>query len=460
MNMTKVYDAIIIGSGQAGNPLSFALAEKGQKVAMIEKNTFGGSCINYGCTPTKALIASANLNHRVQRSEELGVMTKSVELDFKAVMNRKNKIVKSFRSSIEKSLEGTENIAIYRGTANFVNNNTINIVLNDGEEEQIQGKKIYINSGGKANIVSIEGLDDVEYYDSTSIMELAELPEHLVIIGTGYIALEFGQMFRRFGSKVTMIGRQESILKKEDQEISSRIQKILEEDGITFLLNTETKKVEKDLDGVNIYIEKNAKKEKIKCSHLMLATGRVPAIEDLKLENAGVKLADKGNIQVDEKLKTNVDNIYALGDVKGGPQFTHISYDDYRIVIDNLFGNGTRNINDRLVPFTLFIDPQLGRVGLTESQAIEKGYDIKVGKLEMKNLGRAIEENVTKGFMKAIINKEDNKILGAAILGDQGGEIMAIIQVAMMADINYQKLRDGIFTHPSFSEALNNLFSV
>lgn len=460
MDKIKKYDAIVIGSGQSGNPLTFDLNKRGLKVAMIEKNKLGGSCINFGCTPTKTLIASSNLHHRVKSSEELGVIAENVKLDFKKVMKRKNDIVRAFRGTVEKSIEGGENIDLYKGSANFIDKNTLSIDLNDGGNEKIYADKIYINSGSKPNIIPLDGLEKIQYLDSTSIMELEELPEHLVIIGTGYIALEFGQMFKRFGSQVTMIGRSGRILKNEDEDISDRIQEILEEDGIKFLLNTDSKKAEKSKDGIDLYIEEDKREEKLSCSHLMLATGRVPVTDSLNLENAGIELDDSGNIKVNDRLKTTADNIYALGDVKGGPQFTHIAYDDYRIVIDDVFGESKRNINDRLVPYTVYIEPQLGRVGLTEREAREKGYDIKVGKIEMSKQGRAIEENYTKGFMKTIVNKEDNKILGASILGYQGGEIMAIIEVAMMGGLTHDKLRDGIFTHPSLSETLNNLFDI
>ncbi len=460
MSETKKYDAIIIGSGQAGNPLMTDLAGRGQKVAMIEKNELGGSCINFGCTPTKTLIASSNLHHRVQNSEALGVITENVKLDFKKVMKRKNDIVKAFRSSIEKGIEQNENIDLYKGRASFLDNHTILVKLNDGGEKRLKADNIYINSGSKPNILPLEGLENVSYYDSTSIMELPELPEHLIILGTGYIALEFGQMFKRFGSKVTLIGRGDTIIKHEDLDVSKRVQEILEEDGIEFLLNAETKRVESSDHKVIIHFEKENRKDQIECTHFMIATGRVPDTKALNLENTDVKLDNHGNIQVDDTLKTHANNIYAMGDVKGGPQFTHIAYDDYRIVANNLFGTGERNINDRLNPFTLYTEPQLGRVGLTEAQAIEKGFDIGIGKLEMKHLGRAIEEGYTKGFMKAVINKENHEILGVAILGYQGGEILAMIQIAMMAGMKYEKLRDGIFTHPSLSEALNNLFDI
>ncbi|MDW7667969.1 MAG: mercuric reductase [Bacillota bacterium] len=459
MSKIKKYDSIVIGSGQAGNPLVFDLAGRGQKVALIEKNELGGSCINFGCTPTKTLIASSNLNYRVLNSSNLGVIVENVELDFRKVISRKNDIVKSFRSSIEKGVKNNKKIYLYRGVGSFIDKNTIKIDLNDGGEEKIQADKIFINSGSKPKIIPIDGLENVDYYDSTSIMELTELPEHLVIIGTGYIALEFSQMFKRFGSKVTVIGRSGRIIKIEDEDISNRMQEILEEDGIEFLLNTDTKKIEKNGNKTNIYVERSKRKEKIECSHLMIATGRVSVVDNLKLENTNVKLDEKGNIKVSDKLKTDEDNIYALGDVKGGPKFTHIAYDDYRIIIDHIFGEDKRNIKDRYVPFTLFTQPQLGRVGLTEKESKEKGYEVKVVKLEMKNVGKAIEEGMTKGFMKAVINKEDHKILGVAVLGLQGGEIMAIVQIAMMAGMKYEVLRDAIFTHPSLSESLNNLFS-
>lgn len=460
MENIKKYDAIIIGSGQSGNHLMHDLTKKGQKVAMVEKSEMGGSCINVGCTPTKTLIASSNLFDRMKKSSELGVYADNVRLDFKEVMERKNDIVRAFRGTIEKGAKRNENIEVYRGTASFVDKNTVNIKLNDGNEKEIKAETIYINTGSKPNIIPLDGLEDIEYLDSTSIMELDSLPEHLVIVGTSYIALEFGQMFKRFGSQVTMIGRGDIIIKREDEDISKRMQDILEKDGIKFLLNTDTKRVEKDGNKINLYIERDGKEEKLVLSHLMLATGRVAASEELKLENAGVEVDDKGNIKVDEKLKTNVDNIYALGDVKGGPQFTHIARDDYRIVMDNVFREGKRSTKDRLVPYTLYTQPQLGRVGLSETQAREKGYDIEVSTAEMSKMGRPIEENYTEGFMKAVVNKEDNKILGVSMLAYQGGEIMAIVEVAMMAGMTYDKLRDGIFTHPSLSEILNNLFDI
>ncbi len=456
----KKYHAIVIGSGQAGNPLAFDLSDRGQKVALIEKDQLGGACINFGCTPTKTLIASSNIHHRVKTSEALGVSSDNVRLDFKKIMTRKNNIVTAFRGTIERKIIVNKNIDLYRGTGSFIDKNTIKISSKETGEEKIYADKIYINVGSKPNIIPLDGLKEIDYHDSTSIMELDSLPEHLVIVGTGYIALEFGQMFRRFGSQVTMIGRSDSVLKKEDRDVSDRIQDILEKDGINFLLNTDTKRVEKDGHLINVYVDKDGKEEKISASHFMLAVGRVPATEELNLKNAGVELDDKGYIKVSDRLKTTSDNIYALGDVKGGPQFTHIARDDYRVVMDDVFGQGDRTIKDRLIPYTLYIEPQLGRVGLTEEEARNKGYNIVVSKIEMATQGRPIEENYTDGFMKAVINKDNDRILGVSILGYQGGEIMAIVEVAMMADMPYQRLRDGIFTHPSLSEILNDLFDI
>lgn len=460
MENIKKYDAIIIGSGQSGNHLMHDLTKKGQKVAIVEKSEMGGSCINVGCTPTKTLIASSNLFDRVKKSSEMGVYADNVRLDFKKVMKRKNNIVRAFRGTIEKGAERNEDIEVYKGLASFVDKNTINVKLNDGNEEEIKAETIYINTGSKPNIIPLDGLEDIEYLDSTSVMELEELPEHLVIMGTSYIALEFGQMYKRFGSKVTMVGRGENIIKREDLDVSKRMQEILENDGIEFMLNTDTKRVEKNGDKIDLYVERDGKEEKINCSHLMLAVGRVPATDELKLENAGIETDDKGNVKVNERLKTTADNVYALGDVKGGPQFTHIARDDYRIAMDNEFGEGKRTTKDRFVPYTLYTEPQLGRVGLSETEAREKGYDIEVSIVEMSKQGRPIEEGYTDGFMKAVVNKEDHKILGVSILAYQGGEIMAIVEVAMMAGMTYEKLRDGIFTHPSLSEILNDLFDI
>ena len=459
-NDTKNYDAIIIGSGQSGNPLMDYLTEKGQSVAMIERDKLGGSCVNYGCKPTKILIASSNLNHRISESEELGIVTENSHLDFQEVIKRKNDMVEASRKNVEKNTLSNEKVDLYRGIGSFVDKNTVSIKMNDGTQEKITGEKIFINTGARPNIIPLDGLDKIDYYDSTSIMELSELPEHLVIVGTGYIELEFGQMFSRFGSKVTMIVRDDNMVEREDDDVSTRLQKILEDEGIDILLSTDTNKVEKNKDKVDVHIEKNGKKEILTCSHFMLAVGRNPNSDDLNLENASVEADDKGIIKVDKKLKTTTDNIYAIGDIKGGAQFTHISYDDYRVIINNMFDDGTRNIDDRYEPYTLFTQPQLGKIGLSEEEAKEQGYDIEVSKIEMSKQGRLKGDNHTEGFIKAIVNKKDNKILGAAALSYQGGEIMAMIQIAMMGNLTYDKLRDGIFTHPSLSEMLNNLFDI
>ena len=457
----KKYDSIIIGSGQGGTPFAFDLTSKGEKVALIEKKYLGGSCINFGCIPTKALVASSNLLHRIKTSTgELAIRVDGASIDFKKVMDRKDKIIKRSRKNIENKIKEDENLDLYRGLGSFVDKNTIKIKLNDGSVEEISGDKIFINAGSKSNIIPIDGIEDIKYYDSTSILELTSLPKHLVIIGTSYIALEFGQIFKRFGSKVTMIGRGEHILDKEDEDVSKAIQEILENEDIEFILEADTKEVSSQGDSTVITLERNDKEETLKCSHLMLATGRVPLSKDLKLENAGVETDDKGNVKVDSKLTTNIEGIYAIGDIKGGPQFTHISFDDYKILKNNLFGDKTRSTDDRPVPFTLFTDPQLGRVGLTEKQALDKGYDIEIGKVHMDEQTRPKLDDQTKGFLKAVVDNDSKKILGVAMLGHLGGELMAMIEIAMMADMTYDKLRDGVFSHPNYSEILNNLFDI
>ncbi len=467
MRENKKYDAIVIGSGQAGNPIAFEYASKKLKVALIENNKIGGSCINYGCTPSKALIASSDLYSDMKKSEELGIKAENIEVDFQKIMKRKNKIVEGSRSSIEKSVENNEYIDLYRGTASFIDDKNINIDLFEGSDIQISADKIFINTGSAPNILDLEGLSEVEYYDSTSIMELGELPQHLVIIGTGYIALELGQMYAKLGSKVTMIGRGDKIVDKEDNDISDEIKKILEKDGIVFKLNKSSKSVSEVNGKIEVSIEgnksddelkNNISKEKITGSHLLIATGRNPNSKSLKLENTSIETDDKGYIKTNKYLETDAENIFALGDVKGGPKFTHVSYDDYRVVMEYLFGEKKRHIDDRILSYTLYVQPQLGRIGLNEKQATDKNIEYKVLKIDMKNQSRAKAESKTDGFMKALIDKKTNKILGASILGYQGGEVMAMIQIAMIADQKCDILKNGMFSHPSISESLNNLF--
>lgn len=467
MENNKHYDAIVIGSGQAGKPIAFEYASKKMKVALIENNKLGGSCINYGCTPSKALIASSSLYSDMKNSNELGIKADNVSIDFQKIIQRKNKIVEAFRSSIEKSVEEDEFIDLYRGTAGFIDDKNIKIDMSEGRTVEISGDRIFINTGSSPNIIDLEGLSEVKYYDSSSIMDLEELPQHLMIIGTGYIALELGQMYSKLGSKVTMIGRGDKIIDKEDDDISEEVKKILEKDGIVFELNSSPVSVGSAGDKIVLKLESSESEDskldqrstkEIIGSNLLIATGTIPNTSSLRLNNTNIKTDDRGYIKTDKYLRTDAENIFALGDVKGGPEFTHVSYDDYRIVMDYIFGSKKRNIEDRILSYTLFTQPQLGRIGMNEKQAMDKGIVYEVVKVNMRNQARAIEESKTDGFMKAIIEKKNKKILGASILGYQGGEIMSMIQIAMIGNLKCFDLKNMMFSHPSLSESLNNLF--
>jgi dihydrolipoamide dehydrogenase len=454
----KHYDAIVIGSGQGGTPLAKKLANKGLQTAIIERRYIGGTCINDGCTPTKTMVASARMMHLAKKSGEIGVDIKDAKLNFKKVIKRKNKIVEDFRKSGEDGLRKTKNLDLIFGDASFLNDKELKIILRDGSEETLSAEKIFINTGSRPTVPKIEGLDSISYLDSTSIMELKKLPEHLVIIGAGYISLEFGQMFRRFGSKVTMLEHSERFLSREDEDVAAEIKKFLEDEGVEIYTNCMLKKVSSKHKKISVTVNINNEEKQIKGSHLLIATGRTPNTNTLKLFNADIKMEERGHIIVNEKLETNVEGIYALGDVKGGPEFTHISYNDYIIIYKNLFENGNETISKRLIPYCMFTDPQFGRIGVSEDEAKKKNLNYKVAKLQMNYIARAIETNETTGLMKAIVDADSKQILGAAVIGEQGGEMMSMLEIAMMGNLTYDVLRNAVFAHPLYSEALNNLF--
>lgn len=454
----KHYDAIVIGTGQGGAPLAKKLAKKGLKTAIIERRFVGGTCINDGCTPTKTMVASARMMHLADTSKTLGVNIKDVQLNFKKVIRRKNKIVEDSRNGGENGLRKTENLELIFGEASFISNKELKIALRDGGEEMITAEKIFINTGGRPTIPNIDGLDKIPYLNSTTIMELHELPEHLIIIGAGYISLEFGQMFRRFGSKVIMLEHAERFLSREDEDVADEIKKFLEDENINIYTNCAIKKVSSKNKKVSVEIMINGDKKKISGSHILVATGRTPNTDALQLANTDIKTEERGHIIVNEKLETNVKGIYALGDVKGGPEFTHISYNDYIIVYKNLFENGNESTKNRMVPYCMFTDPQLGRIGLSEQEAKKKNINYKMAKLPMSHVARGIETNETTGFMKAIVDAESKQILGAAVIAEQGGELMSMLQLAMMGNITYDVLRNAIFAHPLYAESLNILF--
>ena len=455
---TETFDAIILGAGQSGDPLARALAGAGKRVAIIEREAVGGTCVNRGCTPTKTMIASARVAYLARRGADFGVETGPVTLDMGKVRQRKRDIVTSFRQGTEKKLAETEGITLLDGEGRFTGPKTVEVAMGGDETRTLTAPQIFLNTGARAAVPKIDGLDDVPYLDSTSIMELDAVPAHLVILGGSYIALEFGQMFRRFGSRVTVIERSEHLLGHEDGDVAEEMRKILAEDGIEIHLGTEPSQVSKTPEGVSLAVKIGGEEQTVTGSHLLVAVGRTPNTDALNLEAAHVETDEGGHIKANERLETTAEGVWVLGDVKGGPQFTHISYDDFRILRANLIDGGSRTTSARPVPYTVFTDPQLGRVGMTEAEAGKTGKNIKVAKLPMAEVARAIETDETRGFMKAVVDADTGQILGAAILGVDGGEVMAILEVAMMGKLPYTALRDATLAHPTLAESLNNLF--
>ena len=453
------YDAIVIGSGQGGTPLCQALANAGMRTAIVEREHVGGTCVNEGCTPTKTMVASARVAYLARRAADYGVQTGTITVDMKRVRDRKRAIVDSFRGGNQGRIEKTKNLDLIFGEARFTGAKSLEISGKDGSQRAITGEKVFINAGCRPAVPKIEGLSGVKYLDSTSIMELDAVPEHLLVLGGGYVGLEFGQMFRRFGSAVTILQASGQLLNREDDDVASAVLDVLKENGIEVQLNARATRVVRRAFKLDIAIQtKDGALRTIEGSHLLVAAGRVPNSDSLNLTAAGVQTDAKGFITVNDKLETGAEGIYALGDIKGGPAFTHISYDDFRILRTNVIEKGNASIVGRLVPYTVFIDPQLGRVGLTEDEARRQGRNIRVAKMPMSYVARALEVDETRGLMKIIVDAGSKQILGAAILGIEGGEIMSQVQIAMMGRLPYTALQEGVFAHPTLSEALNNVF--
>jgi pyruvate/2-oxoglutarate dehydrogenase complex dihydrolipoamide dehydrogenase (E3) component len=458
MNDTQQYDAIVVGSGQGGTPLSIALANAGRRTALIERKHVGGTCINEGCTPTKTMVASGRVAYLARRGADYGVHTGSIGVDMEKVRQRKRDIVSSFRNGSQRRLEKTPNLELIFGDARFSGEKSVTVKTKDGGLRVMSGKHIFINAGTRASRPRLEGLDSVSALDNISIMELGTLPDHLLVLGGGYIGLEFGQLFRRFGSRVTIVQSTGQLLTREDLDVAEEVTKILREDGIEVLLNATAIRVDQLSDSIRMEIRAQEKSTILVGSRLLVATGRVPNSDTLNLATAGVQTDEHGFIRVNDRLETTAEGVYAIGDIKGGPAFTHISYDDFRIIRANLLENKTATTKGRQVPYVVFIDPQLGRVGLTETEAREQGRRIRVAKLPMTSVARALEVDETRGFMKAIVDVENSQILGAAVLGIEGGEIMSVLETAMMGKLPYTALRDATFAHPTLAESLNNLF--
>jgi pyruvate/2-oxoglutarate dehydrogenase complex dihydrolipoamide dehydrogenase (E3) component len=454
------YDALIIGAGQAGKPLALDLANAGWKTALVERAHVGGTCVNVGCTPTKTMVASARVAYLARRAADYGVNTGAVSVNLAEVRWRKQAIVESFRNGSQRRLENTTHLDLLFGEARFIAPQAVKVKLREGGTRVLTAPKIFINTGGRPALPRLDGADIVPLLDSTSIMELDELPEHLLVLGGGYIGLEFGQMFRRFGSRVTIIQRASQLLGREDEDIAEEVHKLMREDGLEVLLNTEATRVTQQSNGqVELTVRTPDGERTLQGSHVLAAAGRTPNTESLDLAAAGIATDKHGFIVANAKLETNVAGVYALGDVKGGPQFTHISYDDYRVVRANLLEGGNAAYDGRLVPYTVFIDPQLGRVGLTEAEARAAGHNVRVFKMPMAWVARALEMDESRGLMKAVVDADTQQILGCAVLGIEGGELMSMLQIAMLGKLPYTTLKDAVFAHPTLAEAFNNLFS-
>lgn len=450
----KKFDVIIIGSGQAGTPLAFKMAAKGKKVAFIEKQYLAGTCLNVGCTPTKTYVASARRMWDAQHGEDLGIhIPEGAFTDMVKVKARKDALIKKSVDGIRKGLEKNDHITFYFGEGSFEGPKIVNV-----NGERLTADLIYINVGGRPFIP--EGYEEIPYLTNESILEMEKVPEHLIIAGGSYIGLEFGQMFRRFGSEVTIIERGDQIISREDEETSKTIQDFMEAEGIKFRLNAECMSAIQHKDG-SIAVNVNCKKggpPVIKGTHLLLAVGRKPNTDTLKLENAGIKMDDRGFIEVNDYLETNVKGIYALGDCNGKGAFTHTAYNDYEIIAENMFDGKDRKVTDRILTYGLFVDPPLGRAGMTKKEALSKGFNILEGKREMNRISRAKEKGEINGYMSAIIDADTGKILGACILGVGGDEIISSILNVMYAGENYELIRDSVHPHPTISELIPTMF--
>jgi pyruvate/2-oxoglutarate dehydrogenase complex dihydrolipoamide dehydrogenase (E3) component len=452
------YKAIVIGSGQGGTPLCQALAKAGWRTALVEREYIGGTCVNVGCTPTKTMVASGRAAYLARRGADYGVHTGAIRIDMKKVRQRKRDIVNSSRNRNQSSIEKTKNLDLIFGEASFTGAKSIQVRLKRGGQSTLTGDYFFINAGCRPAAPSLEGLQEVAFLDSTSIMELASVPKHLVVLGGGYVGLEFAQLFRRLGSKVAIVHSREQLLTREDADVGQEVAAILKQDGIEVLLNATAERVNKAGSGVKLTVRMGKKLRILNGSHLLIATGRAPNTEKLNLSAAGIDVDERGFIKAKNNLETTVDGVYVIGDVKGGPAFTHISYDDFRIVRTNLLEKGSASTDGRMVPYTVYIDPQLGRIGISENEARAQNKKIRVAKMPMAYVARALEVAESRGFMKVLVDADTNQILGAAILGIEGGEIMSQVQLAMMGKLPYTVLRDAVFAHPTLAESLNNLF--
>ncbi|MBB5317654.1 FAD-containing oxidoreductase [Tunturibacter empetritectus] len=448
--MRQDFDAIIIGAGQAGPSLAGRLTQAGWKVAFVERKLFGGTCVNVGCTPTKAMVASAHAAHIARRGNDFGVVRhEPVSVDMKKVLARKNAIVMKSRTGVESWLRGMERCTVFTGTARFESPNEIRV-----GEEVLHAKNIFLNVGARPAVPNMPGVGDVPFLTSTTILDLDELPQHLIVIGGSYVGLEFAQMYRRFGAEVTVVERKSRLVPNEDEDISSGVREILQSEGIQLRLDANCIQLENNGGEVAVGLDCLEGHPKVVGTRILLAVGRQPNTDDLGLSAAGVQTDERGYITVDDELRTSVSGIWALGDCNGRGAFTHTSYNDFEIVADNLLENGSRRVSDRIPVSALYIDPPLAQVGLTEKQVRESGRPALIGTRPMTKVGRAVEKGESQGFMKVLVDAESKKILGASILGSGGDEAIHCILSTMYAGAPYSTLSHAVNIHPTVSELI------
>ncbi len=447
--MASRFDAIVIGTGQAGPSLARRMAAAGKKVAIVERHLFGGTCVNTGCIPTKAMVASAYAARIARRAADFGVEAGAVTVDMKRVKARKDAISAKSRTSLETSLNETENCTVYRGHARFESAHEVSVGT-----ERLTAGQIFINVGARAAVPPMPGLEQIEYLTNSTLLGVDYLPPHLIVVGGSYIGLEFGQMFRRFGSEVTIIERAPHLISHEDEDVSIAVEQILEREGIHLRLNANCIAFSRDGDEVRARVECTDGSPEVNGTHVLLAVGRRPNTHDLGLDKAGVQMDGRGYIVVDDQLRTSVPGIWALGDCNGRGGFTHTSYNDFEIVAGNLLDNDTRRVSDRILTYALYVDPPLGRAGMTEAEVRKSGRRALVGKRLMKHVGRAVEKGETEGFMKVVIDATTREILGAAILGTGGDEVIHSILDVMYAKAPYTLIQRAVHIHPTVSELI------